>query len=242
MDFVYYKNNKVDVYIPNKPNFTTIIYFHGGGLVEGSRSQENLVEICNRFKELNFCVFNFDYSLYPNAKFPDYIIDAAEAVKCAIKKSAELGGNGKFFVSGSSAGAYLSAMLLSNKKYLKDVGVDSSKINGWFLESGQMTDHFHVIEFEEHLDPKIEKITRFSPTFYINDEFKCSPIKLLVYENDIPNRVKQNIKFKDLIAKNNANKISLTILKGCHCEGSSKKDTDGEYPFIKEFLNFIQDC
>ena len=57
----------------------------------------------------------------------------------------------------------------SNDTFPKDIGVDSSKINGWFLESGQMTDHFHVIEFEEHLDPKIEKITRFSPIFFINE-------------------------------------------------------------------------
>lgn len=239
MDFVYCKNLKVDVYIPNKKDFITIVNFHGGGLVEGSRSSENLVEICSRLKQQGFCVFNFDYSLYPNAKFPEFIEDAALAVKTALNKSKELGGSGKIFVMGESAGAYLTAMLYANHKYLLDVGVDPHSITGWICESGQMTDHFHVLEYEFKKDSDLEIITECAPLFYIKEGFNGSPLLLVVYDNDMKNRLKQNMMMKEALERNTNSKVQLSILKGTHCRGSSVIDPDGEYGLIKEINKFL---
>lgn len=240
MDCIYYKNLKVDIYIPNKIDFTTIVYFHGGGLVEGSRSQDNLINISNRLKDKGFCVFNFDYSLYPNAKFPDFIIDAAHAVKFAFEKIKELKGNGDVYVSGSSAGAYLASMLMANPNYLKNVGINPLFIKGWFIESGQMTDHFHILELEENIDPGVERITEKSPMFFVNENFVASPIFLLLYDDDIPNRLKQNLEFVKKVEATKNTKIFYSIIKGMHCEGSSHPYDSGEYPFISELLSFIE--
>lgn len=230
----------VDVYIPETKGFKTIVYFHGGGLVEGSRSQDNIINICNRLKDKGFCVFNFDYTLYPIAKFPDYLHDAAKAVSVAFELSEQLGGNGDIYVSGSSAGAYLCAMLLSNEEYLNKENINKLNIKGWFLESSQMTDHFHVLKYEFHLDPSLERISEYAPMFYIKKGFESSPIKLLAYNDDIPNRLKQNLQFVDLVKANSKTKIEINILKGTHCEGSSHVDDTDEYPFIKELIKFIQ--
>lgn len=241
MDFVYYKNLKVDVYIPNKKGFKTIVYFHGGGLVSGNRSDEWVIEFCEALRKEGFCVFNFDYSLYPNVKFPDYIVDAAYAVKCAINKSKELGGNGDIYVSGSSAGAYLTMMLCSNKKYLKDIGVNPLQIKGWISDSAQLNDHFNVIKYELGKNPNLQRISKFSPLFFIKPGFVSSPILLLVYKNDMFCRVEQNQIFKKCIDEFGVNtKIKLKILNGNHCDGSSKKNKNGEYQTIVEIKKFIK--
>lgn len=57
--------------------------------------------------------------MYPTAKFPEYLEDAAAAVAWAKAHIQEYGGNGELYVSGQSAGAWISMMLCVNEKYLK---------------------------------------------------------------------------------------------------------------------------
>lgn len=239
MDFVYRNNLKIDVYLPKVNNFKTLVYFHGGGLVEGSRSDSNLVKLFNNLKDQGICVFNCDYSLYPNAKFPDFILDAAYAIKKAFEMNHEIGGNGDIFVAGSSAGAYITMMLCSNAKFLNFLDIKKEDIKGWISESGQLNDHFHVLEYEEHLDPSTQRISKYAPIFYVDKGFLSNPILLLVYSDDIPNRVNQNIDYLEKVKECSKTDIELKILKGSHCDGSSKCDASGHFGFEKEILDFI---
>ena len=125
LDLYYTSDNDsskmLDIYLPESDNFTTILWFHGGGIVSGSRHG---YDVPMGLIEQGIAVVAPDYHLYPNTKFPEFIEDAANAVAFTIKKIKELGGNGKLFIGGSSAGAYLTMMLCMNKDYLKNVGVD----------------------------------------------------------------------------------------------------------------------
>ncbi len=69
---------KLDVYLPDCDNFTTVVYFHGGGLKVHARAKENFVEIAHSFVKKGYAFISADYRIYPEAKFPDYLVDGAE--------------------------------------------------------------------------------------------------------------------------------------------------------------------
>ena len=65
---------RLDLYYPeNKPEFATVIWFHAGGLKQGSRYVPG--ELMNQ----GFAVAAVDYRLSPKVSAPDYIEDGAAA-------------------------------------------------------------------------------------------------------------------------------------------------------------------
>lgn len=240
MELTYFNNLKVNIFIPEKDNFDTIVYFHGGGIESGSKDDPWCLKFCEHLAKAGFCVFSFNYSLYPNTKFPQYLNEAAQAVKFAFNKVKEFNGNGKIYVSGQSAGAYIAMMLCCNGNYLKSVGLSPLDIAGWLSDAGQMTDHFNVIKYETKEDCWLQRISEFSPLYFVKPNFKTSPILLIAYENDMFCRIEQNILLKNSISLYDKNaKIDFVILPGSHCAGSTTLDSDGEFAVIKEIKKFI---
>ena len=133
---------KLDLYLPEgEKNFPTLVWFHGGGLSAGNKH-------CS--KEFNLgriAVAAVNYRLSgKRAQCPDYIYDAAAAVAWVRKHIAEYGGDpAKVYVSGHSAGGYLTAMLALDPKYLKTFGCDPHDLAGYLPISGQMTTHFRIL-------------------------------------------------------------------------------------------------
>ena len=105
----------LDVYYPsNLKNFPTIVWFHGGGLTGGEK------EIPAALKEKGFCVVGVNYRLYPKVKSPKYLEDAAAAVAWVFNNIRDFGGDTSLiFVSGYSAGGYLTNMIGLDKRWLK---------------------------------------------------------------------------------------------------------------------------
>ncbi len=88
-----------------------IVWFHGGGITGGNKS------IPAELKRLNVIVIAANYRLSPKVSCPAYIEDAAAAVAWAFRNAASFGGDSnKVYVSGHSAGAYLSCMVGLDKK------------------------------------------------------------------------------------------------------------------------------
>lgn len=228
----YFKDLYMDSFFPDKEEFYTIIHFHGGGLVEGDKGDTH--DLCEHFAKQGFAVFTANYGLMPNHKFPEYLYDAAQAVKYVIDNVSKYGKSKGFIVSGQSAGAWLTLMLCLNNEYLKSVGIDNKSIIGWISDSAQTTTHFHILEIERGLDPWLQRIDECAPIFYVNKETCFSHILLTAYENDMPNRIEQNKLLLSTIKNfNNDLDIELHILKGGHCHGSCRKDEDGEYELVK---------
>ena len=72
--------DKLDIYY-GKEDGEVIIYFHGGGFTEGDKYDSHVVNIAESFANKGYTFVNVDYSLYPNTKFPSYLIEGAKAVK-----------------------------------------------------------------------------------------------------------------------------------------------------------------
>ena len=131
---------KLDLYYPKgKKNFKTIVWFHGGGLTGGEKS------IPEELTGKGIAVAAVNYRLSPEAKSPAYIQDAAAAVAWAFKHIAEYGGDpSRIYVSGHSAGGYLSLMLALDKSWLAAENIDADKVAAYYPISGQTATHFAI--------------------------------------------------------------------------------------------------
>lgn len=135
----YLKDRAVlDIYYPkNKKGFATLIWFHGGGLTGGNK------EILEGFKTQGIAVVAVNYRLVPKVNVSQCIEDAAAAVAWTFRNIPSYGGAPSLiFVSGHSAGGYLSLMLALEKKWLKTYDIDANAIAGIIPLSGHTITHF----------------------------------------------------------------------------------------------------
>jgi len=137
-----YINNMcvLDVYYPKgRKNFSTVVWFHGGGLTGGKK------EIPAALKGKGICIVGVGYRLSPKVKSPDFISDAAAAVSWTFKNISGWGGDTSLiFVSGHSAGAYLASMITLDKSWLSKYNIEANRIAGLISISSQAITHFTI--------------------------------------------------------------------------------------------------
>lgn len=242
-DIFYNEKCALDAYLPPVNGFSTILYFHGGGLVEGDKADENNIEFAKAFVEAGYAFISANYRMYTGgAKYPDFLEDAAQAVAFVKENYADALGNGKLLVCGQSAGAWLATMLCVNKQYLAAVEIDSEKIDGWLIDSAQMTSHFHLLEYEKKENPWLQRIDEFAPLYYVGEGIKVSPMFLTFYEKDMLCRVRQNQLFCEALQFFYPQAdITATLLPGGHCHGTVHKDEDGQFAFLKHALPWLKE-
>ncbi|HXM00753.1 MAG TPA: alpha/beta hydrolase [Rhizomicrobium sp.] len=122
---------KLDIYVPDglsKPA-PVLLFFYGGSWQFGAKDQYRWLG--QTFAAQGIVTVIADYRIYPPAHFPDFVDDAAQALRKVHETIASYGGDPtRIFVAGHSAGAYNAVMLASNPKYLRDAGGDPSWIRG----------------------------------------------------------------------------------------------------------------
>lgn len=148
----------LDIYYPETDKgFATLVWFHGGGLEGGNK------ELLDGFRRQGFAVVSVNYRLFPKCKCPDYIDDAAMAVAWVFDNIAKYGGNNEqIYVSGHSAGGYLTLMVALAKEYMAKYGVDADKIAKAYPVSGQTVTHY-TIRKERGLPDGIPVIDEYAP-------------------------------------------------------------------------------
>jgi len=168
----------LDVYYPkNQNNFPIIVWFHGGGLTGGEK------EIPDALKEKGFCVVAVNYRLSPKVKSPEYIKDAAAAVAWVFKNIKNFGGDtALIFVSGYSAGGYLTDMVGLDKQWLAVHGIDADRIAGLISLSGQAITHFSVRE--ERGIPNTQPIVdELAPLYHVRKD--APPLILITGDREL---------------------------------------------------------
>ncbi|MFC3855350.1 alpha/beta hydrolase [Chitinophaga sp. GCM10012297] len=153
---------RLDVYYPAKPsNAPVVVWFHGGGITGGNKS------IPAELKKQHLIVIAANYRLSPKVKAPAYIEDAAAAVAWAFEHAASLGGDtSKIYVSGHSAGAYLTCMTGLDKKWMGKHNIDANRIAALFSFSSQAITHFTVRNERgiRELQPVIDE---YAPLYHV---------------------------------------------------------------------------
>jgi acetyl esterase/lipase len=199
----------LDIYYPkNINNFSTIIWFHGGGLTGGEK------EIPNALKEKGFCVVAVDYRLSPKVKSPAYIEDAAAAVAWVFKNIKSFGGDTSLiFISGYSAGGYLTEMIGLDKKWLVAHDVDANKIAGLISLSGQAITHFTIRE-ERGIPGTQPIIDDLAPLYHVRKD--ASPLILITGDRELEllGRYEENAYLMRMMKLNGHEKTKLFELEG----------------------------
>lgn len=188
-------NNQVlDLYLPEggaDQASDVLIYFHGGGLEHGNKSGgvhfEHLVNA-------GLIVISANYRMYPDAKFPDFLEDAASVVNWAREHLSSYKKVKKTFVGGSSAGAYMTAMLAFDPTYLGAYGIKTTDIDGYIIDSAQMTTHFNVLA-ERGINPKRILVDEAAPVYFLNENTEFPNALVVVSDDDRPCRLEQNLMF-----------------------------------------------
>lgn len=148
----------LDIYYPETDKgFATLVWFHGGGLEKGNK------DLLDGFRRQGFAVVSVNYRLFPQCKCPDYIDDAAMAVAWTFENIEKYGGNkDQIYVSGHSAGGYLTLMVTLAKEYMEKYGADADKIAKAYPVSGQTVTHY-TIRKERGLPDGLPVIDEYAP-------------------------------------------------------------------------------
>jgi acetyl esterase/lipase len=128
---------KLDVYQPKnaKTPRPVIVFTYGGGFKTGSKDEYGFV--AEAFSSLGYVTVIFDYRLYPQATWPAYLEDGAQAVAWVSNEIGKYGGDPKrILIAGHSAGAYIAAMLAVNPEYLRAANVPDGTIKAALTFSG----------------------------------------------------------------------------------------------------------
>lgn len=200
---------KLDIYYPkNSKEFSTVVWFHGGGLEGGEKY------IPKELKDNGFAVVAVNYRLSPKAKNPAYTQDAAAAVAWVFSNIEKYGGSkNNIFVSGHSAGGYLTLMLALDKRYLKEYSIDANQIAAYLPVSGQTLTHF-TIRKERGLSQQIPVIDKYAPVYNIRQN--TAPIILITGDRslEMADRWEENALLASML-KNIGNKnVSIYQLAG----------------------------
>lgn len=170
-----------------RPGFATIVWLHGGGLVEGGRRVPVL-------GDPGIGVIGAGYRLATEAAHPAYLEDAAAVAAWALKNVAGHGGDpAKVFLAGHSAGGWLAAVAGMDPRWLAAHGLSNRALAGIIPVSAQMTTHFHVRKLRGDLGPELRPvIDELAPLHHVSPDLP--PVCLIVGDRkaEFPGRVEEN--------------------------------------------------
>ena len=169
---------RLDVYAPvAHAEFATVVWFHGGGLRAGQRF------VPAQLKQQGIGVVAVNYHLSPRVKSPAYIEDAAAAVAWTFNNIEKYGGSTqRIFVSGHSAGGYLTSMIGLDKCWLAAHDIDANRIAGLIPYSGHGITHF-TVRTERGIDGKQPIIDDLAPLFHVRKD--APPLLLITGDREL---------------------------------------------------------
>ena len=169
---------RLDVYHPKHiKHFPTVVWFHGGGLKAGNR------KVAEELREKGIAVVAVNYRLHPKAKSPAYIEDAAAAVAWTFRNIEKYGGSSKrIYVSGHSAGGYLTSMVGLDKRWLATHKIDPNAIAGLIPYSGHTITHFTVRK-ERGINGKQPVLDDMAPLFHVRKD--APPLLLITGDREL---------------------------------------------------------
>ena len=181
----------LDIHVPAgaAQNLPVVVWFHGGGLTEGNKTW-----IPGELTQQGLLVVSPNYCLLPRATPANTLEDAAAAVAWVFAHIQEYGGDPRrIFLSGHSAGGYLSTLITLDRSWLAAHRIDANRIVGLMPFSAQMVTHSSF-----RTAPGVADLESFSPLSHVRAD--APPILLLTgdRDKDLPGRYSEN---SDMLAR-----------------------------------------
>ena len=230
----------LDIYLPEATEFPVFVFFHGGGLKEGSKRGAR--HFANYLTDRGIAVVSANYRKYPNAKYPEFIEDAAEAVHWVSENINNYGKCEKMFVGGSSAGGYLSMMLCFDPRWLSAYENWKIPVTGYFHNAGQPTTHFIILREESGMSKKRLIVDERAPMYHVGTAEEYPPMHFAVSDNDLACRYEQTMLMLATLKhfEYDPDKIGFTLVHGGHCEHDRAVDENGDNLLGKLLFEFIK--
>lgn len=249
LDIPYAKldeQQKLDLYLPEKKNFTTIVFTYGGGWHTGSR--KSVTQIGEQMQRLGFGCALVSHRLSPKHKFPAQAEDLAAAFAWVKAKIEGKGGDLKRVVlMGHSSGAHLSLLLATDETYLARYGLSAKDVLGVVglstpvdleprddkrgfgdaLMAGRGADVFSRDVAVMKAASPIQHLSRNLP-----------PALLIVGERDFPMLERDALAFAEKAGKANR-AVSTFVAKGCDHMGVVRGLLDEDSEVSEQVLAFL---
>lgn len=205
---------KLDVYLPKEgKGFATLVWFHGGGLTGGSKDGDSTKKVAQGLARSGVAVVVPNYRLSPQAKYPAYIEDAAAAVAWTLQNIAQHGGDARrVFVSGHSAGGYLTLMVGMDAHYLAAFGLKPQNLAGLIPVSGQVMTHYTVRQ-ERGIGKFSVTADEAAPVRYA-DVKNLPPMLVLCADKDMAARAEENAFLVALMKGAGNKRVTLQVIAG----------------------------
>jgi acetyl esterase/lipase len=217
----------LDLYYPRgKQGFATIVWFHGGGLTGGNKA------IPEALKGEGVCIVAANYRLYPKVKSPVYIEDAAAAVAWVFNNIETYGGDtSAIFISGHSAGGYLTMMVGMDKRWLKSNNIDANRIAGLIPFSGHTITHMTVRE-ERGIANTQPVVDDLAPLFHVRAD--APPLLLITGDREL-----------EMLGRYEENAYMMRMMKVAGHQETKLYELDGyghgmTYPAFPLLLNEVR--
>ncbi|MBC7574799.1 MAG: alpha/beta hydrolase [Herminiimonas sp.] len=131
--------DRLDIYAPARGTVQglapVVVFFYGGSWSSGSRKDYKFVG--EALASRGILAVIADYRLYPQVRYPDFLVDSGAAVAWTAKEIRRYGGDPKrLFVMGHSAGAYNAAMVALDDRWLGKAGTSPAMLRGWIGLAG----------------------------------------------------------------------------------------------------------
>lgn len=229
--------HKLDLYLPRGvKNFPVLFFVHGGAWVSGDRNYFGIYSsLGKRFARQGVGAVVISYRLSPAVKHPEHIRDVARAFAWTHKNIGKYGGRAdRIFVCGHSAGGHLSALLATDERYLKEVGLSLKAIRGAMPISGvyQIPPRTMTGIFGD--DP--EKHREASPLQQVKSGLP--PFLILYADGDFPGCGPTSERFCKALRSEKVEAASLELKQRSHLNIITKASGDDD-PTAAALLDFI---
>lgn len=173
---------RLDVYVPRdlKGLAPVVVFFYGGSWNNGDRADYAFVGEALASRGIVAVVA--DYRVYPQVRYPEFVVDAALTLSWTVKDIQRFGGDPKrLFVMGHSAGAYNAAMVALDPRWLASQKLTPAILRGWIGLAGP----YDFIPIE---NPDVKPVFFFPDTppesQPINHVTRTAPPALLIASHD----------------------------------------------------------
>jgi len=228
---------KLDIHLPEAESFPVFVYFHGGGLTRGDKG--GYPDLIRYLTGHGIALVSANYRMYPNAAYPDFLMDAAEAVAWVFQNIHTYGKAKGIFVGGSSAGGFLSQMLCFDKRWLAEWGIAPMDIAGFVHDAGQPTCHFNVLK-ERGGDSRRVIVDESAPLYHVGEDAQYPPMLIIVSDDDMQNRYEQTMLLVSTLAHFGYEKtVQFKIMNSTHCAYIYQADESGKNIFGELVSRFI---
>lgn len=118
-----------------------VLYVHGGGWKRGSKDVAASRHAPGHFTGLGYVYASINYRLVPEATVEQQAGDVALALKALLDRADQLGiDRSRVVITGHSAGAHLAALVGTDERYLREVGLSFADLDGVLPNDGAAYD------------------------------------------------------------------------------------------------------